>query len=144
MCLFHIFCLLYYVYISNCWICLTAYLHYTFPIMTHPLLDGRSASFETAFYFLTSFSSQTDSRIEWTQCSLSLIRHLLFSTQFPALVSPRLVMVMIRGLCGTQTPQGAPTITGCPIQRAPRLEGMLQTHGAPYPRATLRLTRVQV
>lgn len=56
MCLFHIFCILYYVYISNCWICLTAYSHYTFPIITHSLLDRRSASFETAFCFPTSFS----------------------------------------------------------------------------------------
>lgn len=57
---------------------------------------------------------------------------------------PRLVTAMIHGRCGTQTPRGAPTTTGRPIPRAPRLGRALVTPGDPYPRATLRPTRAQV
>lgn len=51
---------------------------------------------------------------------------------------------MIRGRCGTRTPRGAPTTTGRPTQRAPRLGRLLLTPGALHPRAIRRLTRVQV
>lgn len=65
-------------------------------------------------------------------------------SRFVSLVSPRLVTVMIPGRCGTRTPRGAPTTTGLPIQRGPRLGRVLLIPGAPYLRATLRLTRAQV
>jgi len=63
----------------------------------------------------------------------------------PLSVCSRRVTVMTPGRCGTRTPQGAPTTTtGHPIQRPPRLGRLPLTPGAPYPRATLRLTRAPV
>lgn len=69
---------------------------------------------------------------------------LFHPSHFLSLVSSRRVTVMIRGRCGTRTPRGAPTTTGRPTQRAPRLGRLLLTPGALHPRAIRRLTRVQV
>lgn len=80
----------------------------------------------------------------WQLCDGKSISHsppLFFS--FPC-VSSRLVTAMIRGRCGIQTPQGAPTITGHPVLRGTRQEGTLQSPGAPGHTATLRLTKAQV
>lgn len=71
-------------------------------------------------------------------------RCLFHPSRFLSLVSSRRVTVMIRGRCGTRTPRGAPTTTGHPTQRAPRLGRLLLTPGAPHPRAIRRLTRAQV
>lgn len=53
-------------------------------------------------------------------------------------------MVMTRGRRGTQTPRAAPTTTGPPIQRAPRLGEQPLTPGPLCHRVTLRPTRAQV
>lgn len=69
---------------------------------------------------------------------------LFHPSHFLSLVSSRQVTVMIHGRCGTRTPRGAPTTTGRPTQRAPRLGRLLLTPGVPHPRAIRRLIRAQV